>query len=167
LFERFDSKAQELSSFREEIVKDLQAFLETSAEQYGVKSGGIKGGVTLTSFDGVYKIQISNNDVYEFTEELQTARELINECVKNWTKESRSEIKVLIDNAFKVDKQGMVSTSRILGLRQLNIGDSTWQKAMSAITDSIKVASSRKYLRFYKKDTDGKYQLQNLDVCAL
>lgn len=167
LFSRFKEKAAELTDFRQAINEEIGEFLSLSAEQYGVKMGGAKGGVTLTSYDGSIKIEISNNDVIAFTEQLQVARELILKCVQKWSDGSRSELRALIDNAFKVDKQGMVSTSRILGLRSIDIHDADWQTAMKAITDSIQVVSSRKYLRVSVRDADGKYQLQQLDARAL
>ena len=61
-------------------------------------------------------------------------------------------LRAIVDDAFNVGKSGLVSTSRVLGLRRLNIKDATWKKAMDAITESMQVASSKTYMRFYERD---------------
>ena len=60
-------------------MNDVQAFVELSAEQYGAKLGGIKGNVTLTSYDGKYKIQRAIAEYLHFDERLQVAKELIDD----------------------------------------------------------------------------------------
>jgi len=59
------------------------------------------------------------------------------------------------------------STSRVLDLRRLNIADATWKKAMEAITESMQVASSKTYMRFYERQDDGSYKHIPLDVASL
>ncbi len=167
LYDKFKVKADDIKNFRQEMHNELMTFAELSAEQYGVKLGGKKGNISITSFDGSIRIEISNNDILDFNEQLQTARELISDCINRWSEGSRPEIRVLIDDAFKTDKRGMVSASRVLGLRRLNIEDTSWQTAMRAITDSLHIVSSRKYIRFYVRDAEGKYQLQSLDLTTL
>ena len=72
-----------------------------------------------------------------------------------------------MDDAFNVGKSGLVSTSRVLGLRRLNIKDAIWKKAMDAITESMQVASSKTYMRFYERMNDGSYKQIPLDVSSL
>ena len=66
-----------------------------------------------------------------------------------------------------MDKAGKISTARVLGLRRLEIQDADWQKAMTAITESIQVSGSKQYLRFYERDGNGEYRQIPLDVAAL
>jgi hypothetical protein len=47
--------------------------------------------------------------------------------------------------------------SRILGLLRLEIADPRWIQAMQAIKDSVRVQSTRTYLRFYRRLPDGSY----------
>lgn len=69
---------------------------------------------------------------------------------------------------LQVDKQGSVNTARILNLRTLKIDDEKWLRAMQAISDSMKVASTKPYIRFYELDErSGDYVPISLDVAAL
>ena len=76
-------------------------------------------------------------------------------------------IKALVTHAFQTDKEGKINTGRVLGLRQLKITDSDWLTAMQAITDSIKVASTKPYIRFYERNAQGGYDPINLDLAAV
>ena len=156
-----------LRAFKERIWNDLQEFLRISAEQHGVTFGGKKGNIVLTTYDGKFKILIAVNDVLQFNEKLQVAKQIIDELLKEWSENARPEIRALVDHAFAVDKQGNISTERVLGLRKINITDAKWCEAMQAITDSIQIASSKKYMRFYSQKPDGSYEHIPLDVAAL
>jgi hypothetical protein len=156
-----------LAEFKEKIREDIFAFVELSAEQYGVKWGGKKGNVALTTYDGQYKLIVAMNDNITFDERLQVARELIGKCLKRWSEGARSEIRTLVNDAFQVDKTGKISTARVLGLRRLDIQDPDWQKAMAAITDSVQVTGTKQYLRVYARDANGEYQMIPLDVAAM
>jgi hypothetical protein len=156
-----------LAEFKEKIRDEIYSFAEMSAAKYGVKWGGKKGNICLTSYDGRFKLVVSMNDTITFDERLQVARELIGKCLKKWSTGARQEIKVLVNDAFQVDKQGKISTARVLGLRRLDITDADWQKAMTAIGDSLKVTGTKQYLRIYERDANGEYQIIPLDVAAL
>jgi hypothetical protein len=145
-----------LGAFKVQAFSDISAFCQTSAEQYDAKVGGDKGNVTLQSFDGRFKVIRSLQESISFDERLQAAKALIDECITGWAKDSSDEIKVLVNDAFQVDKQGSVSTNRILGLRRLKIEHPTWRRAMDAISDSLQVVGSRSYVRIYQRvgDTD-------------
>jgi hypothetical protein len=156
-----------LAAFKERIRDDIYTFVEISAEQYGKKWGGKKGNITLTTYDGKYRLVVSMDDQITFDERLQIARELIGDCIEKWSEGSRGEIRILVQDAFQVDKTGKISTARVLGLRRLEITDPDWQKAMTAITESIQISGSKQYLRFYERNDQGEYIQIPLDVAAL
>ena len=148
--------------------EDIKAFLEISASEHGVKYGGEKGNITLLSYDGKYKMLIANQDYISFNEKLQVAKELIDDCIKKWSNGADRNLLALVNDAFKVDKQGKISTDKILGLRRLEINDFTWNEAMKAITESITVEDSKRYIRFYeRRDKDGKYEHISLSPQSL
>ncbi|MBQ9206878.1 MAG: DUF3164 family protein [Treponema sp.] len=157
-----------LVEFKRKIYMRVQEFLSESAKDSGArKFGGKKGNVTLTSFDGKYKVIVAVNDNIQFNEKLQIAKQLIDKCIANWSEGANENLRAIVDDAFNVGKSGLVSTSRVLGLRRLNIKDATWKKAMDAITESMQVASSKTYMRFYERQQDGSYKQIPLDVAAL
>lgn len=154
-----------LRNFRTRAHDDIHAFAQLSAEKYGAKIGGKKGNLTLVSFDGRYKIQRAINDQLVFDERLQAAKALIDECLKEWAKGARPEIVTLVNDAFQVDRAGKIDTARVLRLRNLDIKDKRWVRAMEAISDSLQVATTRNYIRIYERvgNTD-RYEPINLDL---
>ena len=156
-----------LVDFKSRIRDDILSFVEQSAGQYGVKWGGKKGNISLLTYDGQFKLVIAMNDNITFDERLQVARELIGKCLDKWSKGARAEIRLLVNDAFQVDKTGKISTARVLGLRRLDIKDADWQKAMTAITESLQITGTKQYLRVYERDDNGEYQMIPLDVAAL
>ena len=157
-----------LADFKASAMQEVAALVSTSMEQYGVKAGGEKGNVTLISFDGRYKLVRSMQDKLTFGEQLMAAKALIDECVHEWAHNADDNIKVLVNHAFQTDKEGKINTGRVLGLRRLEIRDAKWQSAMQAIADSIQIASTKPYVRFYKRnDTTGEYESISLDVAAV
>jgi hypothetical protein len=158
----------DLLAFKLAAMQEVQDFVDRSLAEYDVAHGGKKGNITLVTFDGLYKVTRAMQDTVTFDERLQAAKLLIDECVKAWSKGSNDNIKVLVNNAFQVDKAGSVNVGRILNLRSLKIDDEKWLRAMQAIGDSMKVASTKPYIRFYELDAhSGSYTPINLDVAAV
>lgn len=159
---------RQMGEFKDGIFGDIGAFIELSAEKYGAKVGGNKGNVTLFSYDGRYKIQRAINESLQFDERIQAAKILIDECLNEWSEGSRPELKALIERAFNVDKEGNLNTSRILGLRRVDIKDDRWRRAMDAISDSVQVIGSKSYVRMYERVGDSdKYVPIPLDVAGV
>ena len=159
---------QEMQKFKAQAFTDVAAFVQISADQYGAKIGGTKGNVQLLTFDGRLKIQRNIAERITFDERLQAANHLIDECLKEWTADGRDEIKAIISSAFNVDKKGEISTTKILGLKRIEINHPKWLEAMQAITDSIGIAGSKSYLRFYKRnDETGEYAPMSLDLATI
>ncbi|NWO05344.1 MAG: DUF3164 family protein, partial [Alteromonadaceae bacterium] len=150
---------EQMIRVKAEIATEVEAFLELSAREYDTTYGGKKGNVTLASFDGQYQVKRAVSDHLQFDERLQVAKELIDQCIHEWTAGSRSEVQALVEHAFQTDREGKINTARVLGLRSLDIKHEKWQQAMQAIMDSIQVTGSKSYLRFYeRKGQDGPYR---------
>jgi hypothetical protein len=156
-----------LAAFKRKLRDDIYAFVDLSFQQYGKRYGGGKGNITLTSYDGKYRLIVAMNETIVFDERLQAAREIIGGCLDKWSDGARPEIRLLVNDAFKVDKTGKVSATRVLGLRRLEINDPDWQNAMRAVSESVQVSGSKQYLRFYERDENGEYRQVPLDVAAL
>lgn len=140
-----------LDSAKQRAIADVRAFVELSAEKYGVKPSK-KGNITLTSFDGKLRVNVAMKDVMMFDERLAAAKALIDECLTEWTQDSRSELRVIVQQAFDVDKDGHISTAKVLSLRSLKIEDAKWQRAMQALSDSLHTLATREYVRLYRRD---------------
>lgn len=150
-----------LGEFKSRVFADIAAFVDVSAEQYEVRLGGKKGNLTLMSFDQRHKVIRAVDETLVFDERLQVAKQLIDECLQDWTADARPELKALIDRAFEVDKAGRINTNRVLALRRMESSDERWPRAMQAIADSILVTGSKSYLRVYERigETDSWRQI--------
>ncbi|OZS45330.1 sulfate transporter [Photobacterium sanguinicancri] len=162
---------QTLKTFKRKVYEDCYAFLELLAEKYETKKkrGGAKGGFSFSSYDGALQIKITVQDRITFGPELQIAKELIDECVQDWSSDANDYLKVLINDAFEVDREGNLNTGRILSLRKHKdkIIDQRWMNAMEAIADAIMVTGSKTYLNFRERTSEGKLINIPLDLAAL
>lgn len=159
---------EQMAVFKRSVMADLSAFVDLSAEKYGVKMGGKKGNTTFSSFDGRYKIRIDVSECISFDERLQIAKKLVDECIHKWAEGSGAEIRALVEHAFQTDKEGRISVGRVLGLTRLKIDDEQWKSAMQAVHDSMQVAGTTTYMRIYRRIGDGeKYEQISMDFSRL
>lgn len=157
-----------LAAFKRITADELAAFVSLSGSEYGVQVGGDKGNVTLLSFDGKFKVQRQVSDSISFGPQLLAAKQLIDGCVHRWAAGANDNIRALVNHAFQTDKTGQINTARVLALRQLDIKDDEWLRAMQAIADSIQTQSSKPYVRFYERnDATGEYLPISLNVAAV
>ncbi len=160
--------AELVEDFKFDALDEIAAFVEISAEQYGVKIGGKKGNVKLHTYDGSLYLQRAMADRIVFDERLQVAKALIDECLNEWSEGSAPELKTIVMDAFSVDKEGKIATHKILSLRRLDIKHETWQLAMQAINDSIAVLHTATYIRFYERlNKESQYRQICIETMAL
>lgn len=157
-----------LQAFKQSAFGDIAAFVELSAEQYGVKWGGRVGNIQLLSFDGKYKVLRAIQESITFDERLQAAKALIDQCLTDWTKDARPELKAIVNRAFTADKQGNINTNAVLSLRRFKFTDQRWGTAMEAIAESVQVTGSKSYIRLYERVGDSdQYRAVVLDIAGV
>jgi hypothetical protein len=156
-----------LAAFKQKLRDGIYTFADLSFREYGKRRGGKKGNITLTSFDGKYRLIVATDGNIVFDERLQAAREIIGGYLDRRSGGARPEIRLLVGDAFQAGKAGKISMARVLGLRRFEIQDPKWRKAMRAVTESIQVSGSKQYLRFYERIERGEYGQIALDVAAL
>lgn len=148
--------ARELSAqiarFKGHTFEDVSALQALFSQEYGASVGGQKGNITLTTFDGLEKVQVQVADLIEFGPELQAAKKLIDECLVDWSADSGVELRALVTRAFNVEKEGQINRTELFMLLRVQIDDDRWKRAMDAIKDSIRVIGSQTYVRFYERD---------------
>ena len=147
-----DALNAQIGRFRGHTFTDLGEFDALLQQDYGQARGGKKGNRTYLTFDGCMKVTVQVADFIDFGPQLQVAKQLIDECLNEWTEDSRSEIRAIITKAFSTDKEGQVNRSEIFMLMRLEIEDERWQRAMQALKDAMRVVGSKQYVRFYKRD---------------
>lgn len=159
---------QRLKAFKAKALGDIADLVSIAAERYEVQLGGKKGNVTAATYDGQYKVMRSYAERVTFTEELEAAKELINDCIMRWSEGANANIRALVDRAFRTDSKGQIKTTAILELLRLEIDDDGWQRAMQALKDSIQSAGTAVYIRVYKRIGDSdQYRAVPLDLAAV
>jgi Protein of unknown function (DUF3164) len=144
--------SDQIARFRGHTFEDVGSFLDLLHEKYQVSRGGSKGNVTLTSYDGRYRVQVQVQDQLTFGPELQVAKTLVDACIVKWAEGTDPKIRALVEHAFNVDQLGRINRSALFALRRLAIDDDQWRAAMQAIGDAIRVIGSKEYVRFYKRE---------------
>jgi len=147
-----DDLSAQVTRFRMHTFDDLGDFEALLAQEYGATKGGAKGNKTFMTFDGLMKVQVQVADFIDFGPQLQIAKGLIDECLTEWSAESRAEIRAIVTRAFNVDKAGQINRSEIFMLLRMDIEDERWRSAMTAIRDAMKVVGSKTYVRCYRRD---------------
>jgi hypothetical protein len=147
---------EQITRFRGHTMTDLGDFDALIAQNYGAKIGGAKGNRTYQTFDGLMKVQIQVQELIDFGSELHVAKSLIDECLNEWSADSRPEIQSIVTRAFNTDSEGKINRSEIFMLLRHEIEDPRWTRAMDAIRDAMRVTGSKEYIRFYRraKNTD-------------
>nr|WP_091574737.1 DUF3164 family protein [Mesorhizobium qingshengii] len=155
----------QIGRFKEHTFDDLSAFEALLAQEYGATKGGAKGNKTFMTFDGLKKVSVQVADLIDFGSQLQIAKGLIDECLTEWSADSRTEIRSIISRAFNVEKQGQINRTEIFMLLRLDIEDGRWQRAMEAIRAAMRVIGSKTYVRCYERDSqDAEWRAVTIDL---
>lgn len=154
-----------VARFRAHTSNDVGSLLALVAQEYGTDLAGKKGNLTLTTYDGTMRVMVRVADQLELGPELQAAKRLVDGCLAEWASGSRDEIVAIVNRAFDVDKEGTVNRSALFMLLRVPIEDETWQEAMRAIRESIRVIGSKTYYQFQQRDApDGEWQPITIDL---
>ncbi len=160
--------SESLTAFKAKALGDIADLIAISAEKYQVKVGGKKGNVSITTYDGRFKIERAMAERITFTEEILAAKELIDQCIRKWSEGADQHLRILVDRAFRANRQGQIKTGDVLSLLRVEIEDPDWQRAMEALKDSIQVNGTAVYIRVYQRvgNTD-RYDPINLNIAAV
>jgi hypothetical protein len=159
--------AAAIAAFKAWAFSEVDVFSAILAAEHKAKVGGAKGNITLSSFDGLLKVTVQVADLIAFGAQLQTAKALVDECLGEWAADSRPELQAIVANAFRVDKAGQFNRGALFALQRLDIDDPRWKRAMQAITDSIRVIGSSRYVRFHTRKTpQANWEAVTLDVAT-
>lgn len=159
--------SEQISRFKGHTMTDLGEFDALLLQEYDVTKGGPKGNRSYKTHDGLYEIEIRVQDQIEFGPELQIAKNLLDECLNEWSEDARPEIRAIVTRAFNTDKEGQINRSEIFMLLRLDIQDERWNRAMQAIRDAMRITGSKSYIRFWtRNDVDGKRDSVSIDLAS-
>lgn len=158
--------SDQIKRFKGHTFEDLAAFQSLLEQQYGVPPSTGKGNCSYTSFDDTMKVEVKIADQIAFGPELQAAKRLVDECLKEWGADSHEALRSLVNRVFSVEKEGQINRGELFSMLAMEIADERWQRAMEAIRDSIRVIGTKAYLRFRMRDEDGAWSTVTIDLAA-
>lgn len=166
-----------IEDFKAETFADIDAFVEVSNAEHGTKIGVVaenskrkvwKGNIQLINYNATQKINLKINDKIAFNEKLNNAMEKLQGLIKAHSSDIDEIIKVLVNEAFRVDKAGYIDTQKVLELRRYKIEHPVWKAAMDDIAESIQVVGSKSYLQFWQRENpEAEWQSIPLDIARL
>lgn len=160
--------SDQMGRFKEHCFADIASHEAILAQEYDATLGGKKGNKTLQSVDGLFQVKVQVSDNITFGPEMQTAKSLFDECLRDWASDARPELRSLVENAFNTDKEGQISRTHIFLLLRQESEDERWTKGQQAIRDAMRVTGSKTYLRCYRREShDAKWEPVPLDLAAL
>ncbi len=142
---------ESLKAFKQKALEDIEDLITIAGERYGAKLGGKKGNVSLTSYNGKYKVVRAFREVIAFTEEIEAGKALIDNCLKRWSSNADPHLQAVVEQAFRTNTQGEIRTGKILDLMRLQIDDDEWKNAMQALRDAMKNCGTAVYVRVYER----------------
>ena len=142
---------ESLKAFKQKALEDIEDLITIAGERYGAKLGGKKGNVSLTSYNGKYKVVRAFREVIAFTEEIEAGKALIDSCLKRWSSNADPHLQAVVEQAFRTNTKGEIRTSKILDLMRLDIDDDEWKSAMQALRDAMKNCGTAVYIRVYER----------------
>jgi hypothetical protein len=132
-----------------EMIRDMQ---EDLYNEYNVRLGSdVSDNITFSSFDGLTRVKLETKQLRTFNEKIKVARTQINRCITKWADGANSNLKTVVDQAFKIDKDGRFNYGAIISLTKLEIDDPDWKEAVGLIRESQDVLLSRQYFTVEKR----------------
>lgn len=174
LVEKIIVQAQEISylisDFKTKCNEQVDGYFSLLLQNYNVDAKGksVKGNLSLENFSSTAKVEIRAMDTLKPDEKIQIAKMKLDEFLKEETEDATPIVRTLIMKAFEVDKKGNIDTKKLLALRSYDISAPKWIEAMGIIVDSLQVASTKSYIRFYtRENSDSEWKLIPLDIAAV
>lgn len=159
--------SEQVARFKSHTFADLNGFQALLEQEYGARAGGAKGNVTFQTFDGLMKVQVQIADQISFGPQLQEAKKLIDECLREWGAESKAELRALVNRVFSVEKEGQINKAELFSLLRVEIEDPRWRRAMDAVRDAIRITGTKEYVRFYRRDdSTADWRAVKIDLAA-
>lgn len=131
-----------------------EQYVEAVLAEYNAKKRkNSRGTFTAESLDDRFKVELSIANLLRVNANVMAAHSLMTEVLNDLTEDVRPEIRMLLEAAYVPDeKTGRVSVERLKQVRNVSLPHPRWGEVLKAVADSIEVAGSRPYLRFYWRE---------------
>jgi hypothetical protein len=144
-----------LAELREWAFGEIGDFIDLLLQNYHLNRTETSktGSVALQDFSGLNKVEIQIARRVAFDGKLKIAKLKIDEYLNEITQHAAPELKTLILKAFEVDRKGDVDAKKILALKSYDIPHQKWREAIEIINEATEIIGSRRYIRFYTRQS--------------
>lgn len=159
-----------LKDLKERTFKLIDELQQASMAEAGLKPlGGKEGYIQFSSFDGMIVVRSDNPKKTEFDERIVIAQQLINEVVKDLSKDlTNVDLIEIINRAFQPRCSGRLDMQRIRDLRNYKVSHPKWLQAIDIINTCERTIGHRRYVHVSAKlDRNSEPERIVLDVSAI
>ncbi len=142
----------QVARFKGHLMTNLGNFDALMEQEYGLSVGGKKGNRTYSTHDALFRIVVRMHDQIAYGPELQAAKALFDECLNEWSADTRPTLRSIVTNAFDTNKEGQINRQNIHTLLNAEDDDARWQRGQQAIRDAMYVIGASEYVRFEMRD---------------
>lgn len=160
---RFQKARTALEAVVSESIKDLDTLAKLK------ESLGAKGNFSARSFDGLIQVAIRQQYNIRLDERVVKARELMLEYIGAVLDKvdgvDVSALRLLVEEAFRANPQGFLSTGRVLALMRMEVADEKWREAKMILQEALKPEKGKQYLICEtRRSTQGDFKAIRLDI---
>jgi len=160
----------QLADFKKKSWDSLFAYLSFVFEHYQVTYGGYKqGSMTFTSLNQLRKVMLTYEDMIKTGSALLVAKELLDQIIEEKSEHVDSDTQQLLKAQLYL-KNGSLSISGLLSLRNMKLSHPHWVKIQALIADGLKPVGKKGYIRVYQRasrDPKDNWQQISIDYSAL
>ncbi|RKE02334.1 DUF3164 family protein [Marinifilum flexuosum] len=160
---------QMMKEFKSESIQKLDAFYE-QAKAYGDVRSTSKGGFSLRTSDGEYKVSYDRNTQADYDERADIAEQQLREFLKHMVKKRDKDSYELITLLLERGKSGKFNPANINQLikEENRFNDPRWVKAIQLFKESHEVRLIAYSVSFYTKNADtGKDEVIKLSLPSI
>lgn len=158
-----------LKVFKAYVFKEIENFQEL-AQEYGDIRSNSKGGYSLRTTDGTFKVVYERNILNEFDERADMALSLIKDYLESSVKKRDLKSYKIISTLLTRNKAGDLNVSRVIQLLELRseFDDERWLKAMQLLEESYRDRPIAYGVSFYRlNEKTGKDELIPLSFSSV
>ena len=159
---RFEKERNALQKLVKDCLKDIE---EISSSREKVAE---KGNFSARSFDGLIEVAVAQQYIITLDETVRKARELMLGYIAKELGPMGDKafvVKKIVEAAFKTDRQGFLSRSKIHELLALNVKDPDWEEGARILREAMRTAKGKRYLSCkVRPDTQHDFKAILLDI---
>lgn len=154
----------DLDALKTEILKECDDLYRLMQQDANVRTG-TKGNYSIHTFNKVIRIEVNIQQRIEWNDKVDLAKAKIFEYLDSQLNDQQAELKQLVHHAFETTR-GNLDTKRLLGLMKLKIKSKVWNEGMELLVAAMEKDRSRRYVRIYWRDSEGKEHQLNLNFSS-